>query len=364
LITLKFFMTKADYERNCEDSFVRSTAGDPPESIGSNPIPRSTFPELYLEVCSANDPRYQNIRQRHYVQKKGTHGQQVHFLVWYQGKRVGIISGASAVYATADRDVFFKITKENRKKVLNGIIDNVVFRLELNKQQNHLASKIVLLWEEACLWMWEKIYEVKVFGFETFIVNEGFVREEVLETTDNHNRPMRHSIIVEDPSGKNVRTGGTYRAAGWLLAGETSGSTKGHDKVGLTGGKPTALNPDWDGVTEEDRYLRKGVYLRKAVPIKAVYCKLVRGLSAPIESDYKSSWKANTFVGTPKEKALAKRRTKVRRELLGTRFYHLNRKLLVHEDLKLKTKELIKRNAPQAKCRERKLRSSREQQSA
>jgi hypothetical protein len=297
-----------------EDSFVSRTAGHHPEGIGSSPVPRS---ELYLEVCSANDLRYQDIRQRHYVENQGTHGQQVHFLVWYQGRCVGIISGASAVYATAARDAFFKITKANREKVLNGIIDNVVFRLELNKQQNHLASKIVLLWEEACLWMWEKIYEVKVFGFETFIVKEGFVREEVLETKDKHDRPERRSIVVKDPSGENIRTGATYRAAGWTLAGQTSGSTKGHNEVGLT-----------------------GVSLRKVVPIKAVYCKWVHGLSATMESDYKSSWK----VSTPDEKALAKRRTKVRRELLGTRFYRLNKAIFVHENLKQATRELIERN--------------------
>jgi hypothetical protein len=304
----------------CEDSFVSSTSEHPSESIGSSPIPRS---ELYLEVCSANDPRYQNIRQRHYVQNVGTHGQQVHFLVWYEGKCVGIISGASAVYATAVRDKFFGITKANRHKCLNGIIDNVVFRLELNKQQNYLAGKIVLLWEEACLWMWQKIYGVKVFGFETFIVKEGFVQEEILETKDQYDRPIRRSNIVEDPTGTNIRNGGTYRAAGWQYAGETAGSTKGHNGVGLTGGKTG-----------------KGPSLRKNVPIKDVYCKWVPGLSAPIESNYKSSWKAATLVGTPEEKAIVKRRTKIRREFLGTIFYR-DGKILVHKDFKQATRELI-----------------------
>jgi hypothetical protein len=328
----------------CENSFVSSTSERPSEGFGSNPNSRSIPPDLYLEVCSANDPRYAEIRERHYVQKAGTHGQQVHFLVWYQGRCVGIISGASSVFGTAARDTFFGITKANRHKCLSGIIDNVVFRLELNQQENHLASKIVLLWEECAAWMWEKIYGAKVFGFETFIVKEGFVREEMLDATDKFNRPMRRSVIVEDPSGKHVRNGGTYRAAGWSLAGQTSGSTKGHNGVGLTGGKTG-----------------KGVFLRKVVPIKDVYCKWVNGISAPIERDYKSSWKASTPVGTPEEKKLARLRTTIRRELLGTLFYrakYLNRSVLVQVNRKHSTWELIeRRNAPKANTRAKQLRA-------
>ncbi len=310
-------------------------------SIATHPAPRST-PELYLEVCSANDPRYQDIRSRHYVEKRGTHGQQVHFLVWYRGDCVGIISGASAVFGTLPRDMFFKITKANKKKCLNGIVDNVVYRLELNNEGNHLAGKILFLWEKSVAWVWENLYEVKVFGFETFIVKKGFMEEEVLDAVDNLGRPVRRVKIVPDPTGENIREGGTYRSVGWSLAGQSFGSTKGHDGVGLTGGQTG-----------------KGVSLRKEVPIKDVYCKFVPGFSDPVESEYHPTWLANTRQGTPEMKALAKQRTARRKALLGTRFY-FEGKALVYENIEQATRGRIEWNAPRAsaKTRNRKMRSS------
>ena len=325
----------------CEDG-ASSTSGYPPENAGSSPAPRST-PELYLEVCSANDPRYLDIRSRHYVPQKGTHGQQVHFLVWYKERYVGIISGASAVYATVLRDKFFGITKENREKCLNGIIDNVVFRLDHDRlaiddmlSPNHLASKIVLLWEKSVAWVWGILYGVKVFGFETFVVTEGFMKERVLDGEfDKYGRPRRQVDLIEDATGKNIRKGGTYLAVGWSFLGRTSGNTKGHDRVGLTGGKTG-----------------KGVFLRKKVPPKNVLCKWIPGLSAPIESDYKSSWKAGTPKGTPEEKALAKWRAEARRKLLGTKF-HSEGRVLVYENIEQATSGRVEWNASGASAKTR-----------
>jgi len=126
------------------------------------------------------------------VQVKGSHqGQQVCFLIWYRGKLAGIISGASPVLGTACRDTFFGITKDNRYQVLNGVIDNVIFRL-VNHEQN-LGSRVLVLWEKAAVATWENLYQVEVFGFETFVVREG------------------QGI---------VRHGSVYRASNWTFAGE------------------------------------------------------------------------------------------------------------------------------------------------
>ena len=54
--------------------------------------------EIELEVVKRSDERYQEIRERHYVPNRGTHGQQIHFLIWYKGQPVGIITGASGVW--------------------------------------------------------------------------------------------------------------------------------------------------------------------------------------------------------------------------------------------------------------------------
>jgi hypothetical protein len=232
---------------------------------------------------------------------KGCHGQQIHFLVWYKGEIAGIISGASAVFATAPRDKFFKITKDNRTKVINGIVDNVVFRL-INHERN-LGSRVLSLWEKVSAEVWEELYGVKVFGFETFIVREGLMCEVVTKEKDEFGRNIREVIVVVDPE-KNIRRGNMYKAANWNHVGKTSGSAKGHDGVGLTGGI--------EG---------KGSFLRKNTPIKEVYCKWVTGYFTPVESIYKSSWKAATKEGTTEEKKLAKQKNIVRKQLSGIKFY-------------------------------------------
>lgn len=276
---------------------------------------QSWSPDLYLEFCSAGDPRYEAIRKDHYVVHKGCHGQQIHFIVWYKNEIAGIISGGSPVFATAARDAFFKITKENRTKVINGIVDNVVFRL-VNHERN-LGSRVLSLWEKTATQTWQSLYGVKVFGFETFIVREGLMREEITEKKDNLGRPLRRVMVVADAEG-NVRRGNMYKAANWIYAGETSGSTKGHDGVGLTGGREGG----------------KGSFLRKTTPVKDVYCKWVSGCSEPIESVYKSSWKAATKEGTPEEKEIARTKSLVRKNLMGQKFFIQAGKLHVDRDIK------------------------------
>ncbi len=273
------------------------------DAVSTTSLPlQSWSPDLYLEFCSSGDQRYEHIRKDHYVVHKGCHGQQIHFLVWYKGEIVGIISGGSPVFATAARDGFFKITKDNRTKVINGIIDNVVFRL-INHEKN-LGSRVLSLWEKAATETWEALYGVRVFGFETFIVREGLMREQITNAKDNLGRALRKVVVIADSEG-NVRRGCMYKATNWIHAGETSGSTKGHDGVGLTGGREGG----------------KGSFLRKTTPVKDVYCKWVPGYSEPIESIYKSSWKAATREGTREEREIAKTKSTLRKGLMGRKFY-------------------------------------------
>lgn len=272
-------------------------------------------PELYLEFCSAGDPRYQEIRALHYVVKKGNHGQQAHFIIWHKGEIAGIISGGGAVYACAPRDTFFKMTSENREKIINGIVDNTVFRL-VNRSYN-LGSQVLALWERAVSVIWKDLYGVDVFGFETFIVREGLMRERILSGFDKDNRPLREVITVPNLDAApehSVRRGNLYRASNWSYCGETAGSAKGHDGVGLTGGMTG-----------------RGGFLRKKTPKKDVYCKWARGHSTAVESEYISSWKANAKdkegnpIGTAEEQTLWKSTAKVksnkRKTYLGKRFY-------------------------------------------
>ena len=72
--------------------------------------------EIELIKCKRTDAIYQDIRNRHYVANKGTHGQQMHYKISVDNEIVGIISGASSVWAVKARDNFFGLTKENKRK--------------------------------------------------------------------------------------------------------------------------------------------------------------------------------------------------------------------------------------------------------
>ena len=149
---------------------------------------------IRLEQCKRTDPRYKEIRDRHYIPNHGCIGQQIHYLVFLDEEVVGIISGASAVYAVKARDDYFGLTKDNKRPGLNSIINNVVFRLEKNIK--NLGSQILALWRRTIARDWEAKYGVKVHGFETFII------------------------------GNEVRFGALYKADNWDYVGMTSGSAK------------------------------------------------------------------------------------------------------------------------------------------
>ena len=186
-----------------------------------------------LVKCKRSDPVYQAFRERHYIPNKGAIGQQLHYLIFLGEESVGIISGGSAAYATQTRDVFFGITKANRKVALNGIIDNTVFRLEKNLP--NLGTQILSLWRRRVAKDWEEKYHVKPCGFETFIIEN------------------------------ETRKGAMYKADNWTFVGETTGSTKVH-------------NHGADKAFE-----------RAHVVKKLVFCKWIRGGQLPTE--YHATWK-------------------------------------------------------------------------
>jgi hypothetical protein len=150
--------------------------------------------DIRLELCSRTDPRYENIRENHYIDNHGCIGQQAHFLIHYKGALAGIISGASPVFATSSRDQFFGIGKSNRGKFLQGIVNNIVFRLE--NHESNLASRVLSVWRNIIPHYWYEKYGAVVYGFETFVIE-----------TD-------------------ARKGALYKADNWTLAGTTSGATK------------------------------------------------------------------------------------------------------------------------------------------
>ncbi len=215
---------------------------------------------LLLECCKRSDARYQEIRDRHYVANNGCHGQQIHFLIHYNNKVVGIISGASSVYAVKERDAFFGIPKDKhikQKRYLPSIVNNVVFRLEFHEK--NLATRVLSKFRRVVCELWFNLYGVKVIGFETFVVEEDF------------------------------RKGCLYKADNWSFVGNTQGSTKKHNGL-------------------------KSKSTRVSTSVKMIYC--IKTKNKIPDTDYVSSWKADT----PQEKERAKRINKYKKKILGTMF--------------------------------------------
>lgn len=199
---------------------------------------------IKIVQCKSSNLNYQLIRNRHYVANHGCIGQQVHYLIYLEHKIIGIISGASAVYAVKARDVFFGLNKDNKKIALNSIINNVVFRLECHKK--NLGTQILSMWRKQIAIDWELRYRVKVHGFETFVIEQ------------------------------ENRKGAMYKADNWFFLGETAGSAK-------------LLGKKIDGGESRNRRIKTNKKLIFAIKIpKTKLCSEYKG---------KSAWKINNLSG-------------------------------------------------------------------
>jgi len=204
-----------------------------------------------LALCQRTHPAYLDFRDRHYISNSGCHGQQLHYLIMIDGRLHGILSGASAVYGVKSRDEFFGIAKERelRHAQLSSIICNVVYRLE-NAPRN-AATQALALWRRQIAHDWEQLYQVKVAGFETFVI-EGSQNDRDEVVTDRH------------------RTGALYRADNWEMLGITAGNTKSHATASDSGGMGTA-------------------HTRKDVCRKLIFARKVKGVE--LASSYQATWR-------------------------------------------------------------------------
>ena len=194
-------------------------------------------------MCQRTHPAYLTFRNRHYIANNGCHGQQLHYLVMVDGQHLGVISGASAVYGVKARDQFFGIEHDKRKVQLNSIINNVVYRIE--GAPRNVPSQVLAMWRKRIAADWEYLYQVKVAGFETF-------------------------VIEADLDDGRTRTGALYRADNWTMLGLTSGSTKSHAAADGAGGMNAA-------------------HTRKEVCKKLILGRKVKGVS--LASSYNATWR-------------------------------------------------------------------------
>lgn len=169
-----------------------------PAPEAPEPLPRAQKHLVRLELVRRSNPLYQQFRSRHYIPDRGLVGQQLQYLVFYDGEVVGVIGGSSSVFTSQARDEYwgFSVDRDIKTKQLNSVINNNIFRLEYPAP--NLATIVLKMWREQIKKDWEKLYGVQVAGFETFVVEERLW------------------------NGK-TRNGSCYRADNWELIGITKG---------------------------------------------------------------------------------------------------------------------------------------------
>ena len=236
-----------------------------------------------LALCQRTHPAYLDFRDRHYISNSGCHGQQLHYLIMIDGQLHGILSGASAVYGVKSRDEFFGIAKERelRHAQLSSLVCNVVYRLE-NAPRN-AATQALALWRKRIAADWEALYQVKVAGFETFVI-EGSHDDREMVCTDRH------------------RTGALYRADNWEMLGVTAGNTKVHSTAASSGGMGAA-------------------HTRKQVCRKLIFAKKVKNVA--LATSYQSTWRdpiAQKVVQSRRRELLARDAHKLPSQPLGPLF--------------------------------------------
>ena len=152
-------------------------------------LPPAVKEKVQIQLIEKSNPLYLQYKDSHYIENRGTVGQQIAYLIIYDGKEVGIIGGSSSVFKNRFRDEFFELSdiKEAKTVQLNSIINNYVFKLDYGAP--NLASIVLSMWRKQITVDWEKVYGVKVAGFETFVVEErlwdGRKRDGVCYRSDN-----------------------------------------------------------------------------------------------------------------------------------------------------------------------------------
>lgn len=218
--------------------------------------------EIQLALCQRTHPLYLQFRDRHYISNSGCHGQQLHYLVMIDGKLHGILSGASAVYGVKTRDQFFGLSKEKdlRHAQLSSIICNVVYRLE--DAPRNAATQVLAQWRKQIASDWEALYQVKVAGFETFVI-EGSFNDREERCTDRE------------------RTGALYRADNWEMLGITAGNTKVHSASSNSGGLGVAHT--------RKQVCKKLIYAKRVIERCEGKKRLFRPV--PLASSYQATWR-------------------------------------------------------------------------
>ncbi len=135
------------------------------------------------------------IEQHHYLRYEQPVGEHLKYVVWSQGRPIACMAWSSAARHLGCRDRFIGWSPEARRRNIRFIAYNTRFLIVPWVEVPHLASHLLGRIAQVVSRDWEHLYKHRIYFLETFIDPERF-------------------------------RGTCYRAANWVLLGETTGRGK------------------------------------------------------------------------------------------------------------------------------------------
>jgi hypothetical protein len=170
------------------------------------------LPKLHLQLITKATSSLWNeyIERYHYLGYTPLPGAQLRYFIRAGEQIVALTGFGAAAWQTAPRDKFIGWNHDQRKKNLHLIVNNARFLILPWVQSKNLASKILSLSTRHLPNDWEAKYNVRPVLMETFVQKDRFA-------------------------------GTCYRAANWILCGET----KGRGKLGVAGKISVPIKDVW-----------------------------------------------------------------------------------------------------------------------
>lgn len=171
-----------------------------PVLIDTTPIQEtlSALQPLHIEqVRRTGDERLYNslIEQHHYLGYEQPVGEHLKYVIWSQGRPIACMAWSSAPRHLGCRDRYIGWNQEARRRNIRFIAYNTRFLIVPWVTVPHLASHILGRIAQRVSADWEALYAHPIYFLETFVDPERF-------------------------------RGTCYRAANWVLLGETTGRGK------------------------------------------------------------------------------------------------------------------------------------------
>ena len=193
------------------DATVFITSKTDPEKLTCKPAP-GLMPITLLRVQKREDSRLWNeyIHRYHYLGHKPLPGAQIRYILLSQEQPIALLGFAAAAWQTAPRDRYIGWSHDQRKRNLSLVVNNARFLILPWVQSKNLASMLLAMAARSLPDHWQEVYGYRPVMLETFVEKQRF-------------------------------QGTCYKAANWVLLGQT----KGRGKLGPAGKQSVPIKDIW-----------------------------------------------------------------------------------------------------------------------